>query len=382
MAQKSFVSRVWAHHSWVGWLSFVLVVAILVWPTSNKKEERIAPPEQKPAPVATVVVAPVATPAAVVIAPPPTPPVVVAPVQSSPPPQEVVSGKPDHFRSAEDCSRAVRSGEFEYYTPRFYGNHVRNPADGVTKVVASLPEVACVYEHTVYGVPGRPMVWVAQKKGDRFRFQKNPDGSLESVPYAREDCGNLVRGITYPLSKQVEPPPVQVPPPPQQPPQPAQVQQAPAPAVAVAPPFAQVNICEAQKLTGKQYFPGFNPDGTEQCFMQEVVPWYAWGNIKKPVVVAVGVAVTAIVIARCSKEGRCGDPGLLIRGQIALVKEIIKGKSSSTTTSSTTTTTNAPVGSQAIGNTGGTGGQAIGSTGAVGSTGTGGTSAVGGGATY
>lgn len=278
----------------------VLVSIIVMWPTS--KEERVAPPEErKPAPVASAVVAPPVEKPVVVVAPSSAPVVAIHMVAT---PTKVATRKAnDHFVSAEACAVAMRSGEFEYYTPRFYGNRERNPADGVTKVVAPLPEAGCLLEYTAYGV-----FWVAQKEGDLFRFYKKADGTLEDIPYAREDCGNPVKGITYPFSKQVGGFPLVVPssPPQVQQSPPDQVQQAPAVAVApvpsvssVTPPLAQMNICEENGLYGEQYSPGVTDKGVPVCF--EKLPWHSWENLKTPVVIVVGVAVVY-----CAITGRCG----------------------------------------------------------------------------
>lgn len=203
---------------------------------------------------------------------------------------------PDHFKSAKDCSVAVRSGGFVYYTPRYYGNRGRNPADGVTKVVASLPEVACVLEYTKYGV-----FWVAQKEGDLFRFYKKSDGSLEEVPYAREDCGNPVKGITYPLTKKEVPPATSV-----QSPPPHKAQQEPAtgtpPAVQPAVPAVQArNVCAENGLLGEKFSVGVTQSGEPACF--ETLSW--WESNKTTVVYVVGgVAVAAT--AYCIATKRCG----------------------------------------------------------------------------
>ncbi len=210
---------------------------------------------------------------------------------------------PEYFASAEDCSAAMFSGECSYYTPRFYGNRGRNPVDGVTKVALPLHSSACVREYTVYGV-----AWVPQKKGDLFRFRKKAGmDEVEFVPYARNDCGNPVKGIVYPrrVVTTASPPQQEVPPP--QPPAVAQVQQAPAPVVATpAPPSVAIltgNICTDSGFVGEQYYPGWTPRGDLACF--EKLPWYAWENLKTPVAYVTTVAIVGGV-AYCATTGRCG----------------------------------------------------------------------------
>lgn len=299
MAQKkSFGLKCLIPPAWVWWAAFLLVVAMLVWRPTREKEERVAPLGMKePVPVATVAVfAPVATPVVAVVAPiapaPVAPPVAVAPakvvkqqlaVSYSPPSPASCTGKgPDNWPSKASCLSALGRKECTYYTPGFYGHYSKNPVGEKGRSHCSLPQDACVLENVKY--PGG--TWVVQPKGEMFRCESN--GQI----YAQDSCGNKVFEVVYLTSAAAQ----------QQPSQPAQVQQAPAVALAVAPPvpppivaapLSQMNICEEQHLSGDQYFPGTNKDGTEQCFalVVERWRWYDSALVQYPICTATGAVV-------------------------------------------------------------------------------------------
>ncbi len=99
----------------------------------------------------------------------------------------------DMFDSEEECVKTLLSDDFSFYEPKYFGLKNKNPVNGTTKVVAPLEQDACVYMLTVSGKK-----WVPQSDGTEFRFEKDANGNLKTVPYARNDCGNPVYGISYP----------------------------------------------------------------------------------------------------------------------------------------------------------------------------------------
>ena len=98
---------------------------------------------------------------------------------------------PNMFPTLESCNEALSSGQVRFYEPRYFGLAVRNPPDGVNRVVVPLESDTCL-EMLVVG--GRR--FVAQREGTLFRAQRLADGSL--ALYARNDCGNPVYGVVHP----------------------------------------------------------------------------------------------------------------------------------------------------------------------------------------
>lgn len=99
---------------------------------------------------------------------------------------------PHVFASEEACRVALRSGDYRNYEPKYFGGKNKNPVvEGKNKAVPSELD-ACVDLDIVGG-----RKWVIQKAGTIFRFNLKADGSLEDVPFARDDCGNKVHGIAW-----------------------------------------------------------------------------------------------------------------------------------------------------------------------------------------
>ncbi|MBI3634369.1 MAG: hypothetical protein HY228_01995, partial [Candidatus Yonathbacteria bacterium] len=189
-----------------------------------------------------------------------------------------------YFDSASECSDAMASGECSYYTPSYFGNRLNDPINGSTTVRVPLEKEACIRMNVV----GAIYYWVPQRKGSNFRFRKKADGTLEEIPYARDDCGNKVTGIVYPSPQQS-----------------VVVQQIAPPAAIIAVPPAQKNVCAEKGLYGEQYSTGYTQDGGLECF--ETIPWYAWENLKTPVAYVTGaVVVVGAVVFYCASTGRCG----------------------------------------------------------------------------
>jgi len=120
----------------------------------------------------------------------------VALVVTASPSVMVAQDKLNAFSTKEACLNAMRSGDFTFYEPKFFGLRGKNPVDGKTKKTAQLEEDACVNMLTVGGVK-----WVPQQKGTTFRFWVNNDESL-GYAYARDDCGNPVYEVAYPSSSE------------------------------------------------------------------------------------------------------------------------------------------------------------------------------------
>jgi hypothetical protein len=106
-------------------------------------------------------------------------------------------GAQNIFPSKDQCATALLSGRYEVYEPKFFGLKETNPVDGKTKVLAPIESKACVKMLTAGGEQ-----WVIQVEGTVFRWKANPDGSL-GTPYARDDCGNPISEIYYPVASQM-----------------------------------------------------------------------------------------------------------------------------------------------------------------------------------
>ena len=99
---------------------------------------------------------------------------------------------PTTFESEGECKTALISGAFRFYEPTDLRGTDRLPVDGKVHVLVPLPRNACVHMMTT----GGKMEWVPQREGTAFRAQR-VDGML--VIYARDDCGNEVDGVSYPV---------------------------------------------------------------------------------------------------------------------------------------------------------------------------------------
>jgi hypothetical protein len=107
---------------------------------------------------------------------------------------------PTFFPSREQCQSALASGNFNPYTPKFFGLKGNNPVNGTSTKVVPIEANACVRMLTT-----NDKQWVVQLDGTKFRWKVNEDGSLDEV-YALDVCGNPVYEIAY-----VQPPPKPVP---------------------------------------------------------------------------------------------------------------------------------------------------------------------------
>lgn len=182
-------------------------------------------------------------------------------------------GGPKYFDSAKDCEVAMQSGECSYYSPSYIGGKGRNPVDNMTKVRVPLEKEACVKMHVVGA-----WSWVPQKEGDLLRFRKKMDGTLEEVPYARDDCGNEVLEIVYPQPKKV---------------------------VTTPPAPAQRNICVEKGYSGEEYFNGIDPKtGNLDCLY--VVEESFWDTKIGTAVKVVGVVAVVGAVVYCASTHRCG----------------------------------------------------------------------------
>lgn len=105
--------------------------------------------------------------------------------------------EPKFFATQAACESALVSGGFVPYEPKFFGLNKKNPTNGTTKVVAKLEADACLHMLTTVKTNGSNMQWVVQLTGTSLRWDDvNTDGNLEQ-PYARDDCGNPIDGISY-----------------------------------------------------------------------------------------------------------------------------------------------------------------------------------------
>lgn len=95
----------------------------------------------------------------------------------------------DTFDKKTQCLLALTTGEYRYYVPKAKYLKKLPLADGEGRQVLPIEKDACVHMFTIHG-----WQWVAQRDGDRFRFEVK-DGTLKI--YARDDCGNPVKGIAY-----------------------------------------------------------------------------------------------------------------------------------------------------------------------------------------
>ena len=185
----------------------------------------------------------------------------------------VAEAAPSLFHTQNACERAVLTTGYEIYTPKYFGNHKKNPVDGVKSVVAPLEHVACVLMDTTSG-----RKWVVQVVGTELRFRIKDDGSLHQ-PYARHDCGNKVYGISFP---QAEPAParedrgVRV------------AAASPQPAVVAAREPSR-DVCAELGLLGENFINKTDDRGRMYC--EEQVPWYKNGLVQYPVNTIVGGTV-------------------------------------------------------------------------------------------
>ena len=99
---------------------------------------------------------------------------------------------PTTFESEGECKSALISGAFQFYEPTDLRGTGRLPVDGKVHVLVPLPRNACVHMVTT----GGKMEWVPQREGTAFRAQP-VNGML--VIYARNDCGNAVDAVSYPV---------------------------------------------------------------------------------------------------------------------------------------------------------------------------------------
>lgn len=237
----------------------------------------------------------------------------------------------DRFLTMSACIATMSSGVCAYYTPK---KTTREKEGEAPYDVVPLEGDACVS----LSIEGGNVAIVPQRKGTNYR-------SRNGVLFARNDCGNHA-GEIY-----IFPPPA-----------PAQGQQAPAPALATAPAYSQ-NICEAQGYSGNQYFPGFNPDGTEQCFFRQK-KWYdsAWAQYPICTLLGAGVgfknggvngalnggggAIAGVALGREVGSDSWGWVGCVTGPAVGLLS---KKPAQQTTTSSTTSSSGSPA------NPGGTG---------------------------
>ena len=95
----------------------------------------------------------------------------------------------DTFDKKGQCLAALESGEYRYYVPKAKYSKKLPAVDGEGRQVMPIEKDACVHMFTVHG-----WQWVAQKDGDKFRFDVK-DGKLKI--YARDDCGNPAKEIAY-----------------------------------------------------------------------------------------------------------------------------------------------------------------------------------------
>lgn len=188
----------------------------------------------------------------------------------------VAQAAPSLFHTQSACERAVVTGTYQGYTPRYFGGNKKYPIDGVTRVVAPLEHTACVLMDTTSG-----RKWVAQEAGDKFRFRVESDGSLRQPPYARNDCGNRVYSISFPQEEQPAAPAREE----------KKVKVATNP-VQVAGGVAREPLrdaCSELGLFGENFVNKVDERGRMYC--EEEVPWYKRGAIQYPVNTLVGGTV-------------------------------------------------------------------------------------------
>ena len=101
------------------------------------------------------------------------------------------------FPTLATCEAALKSRDFRPYEPKYFGLKKRNPVNGVDRIVVPLEYDMCLDSEVVGG-----WKYVVHQEGTKFRALKLADGSL--ALYARDDCGNGVRGVVLPAP----PPPV------------------------------------------------------------------------------------------------------------------------------------------------------------------------------
>jgi hypothetical protein len=104
-----------------------------------------------------------------------------------------VAAQQNIFPSRDECATALLSDNYTTYEPKYFGLKDKDPVDGKSKILAPLESKACVHMLTTGGKQ-----WVVQVEGTEMRWNANKDGSLGS-PYARNDCGNPIYGIYYPV---------------------------------------------------------------------------------------------------------------------------------------------------------------------------------------
>lgn len=99
------------------------------------------------------------------------------------------------FDDKEACGAAMKTREYIYYEPTYFGLKNKNPVDGKTRRAVQMESDGCVEMLTV-----SRRKWVVQKEGTTLRWNTEEDGTLKE-PYARDDCGNAVYAIHYPAQK-------------------------------------------------------------------------------------------------------------------------------------------------------------------------------------
>ena len=104
---------------------------------------------------------------------------------------------PNMFEDKKACDAAMRTGDYRYYEPKYFGLKDKNPVDGESRRAVPIESDACVDMLTV---SGRKLV--VQKEGTILRWHA-VNGVLKE-PYARDDCGNTVYAIHYPSVKKKE----------------------------------------------------------------------------------------------------------------------------------------------------------------------------------
>lgn len=190
----------------------------------------------------------------------------------------VAQAAPSRFNTQDECEKAVTAGRYEVYPPRYFGNHKKNPVDGVTRIAAATEFVACVHMKTMTG----KKEWVVQAPGTMLRFNVTSDGSL--TPYARHDCGNEIDGISYPQA-----------PPPEQPVAPAREERK----ASVVTGSAQVagvvereplrDVCAERGLIGENFVNKIDERGQVYCAGD--YPWYKWKLVQYPAATITGGAI-------------------------------------------------------------------------------------------
>ncbi len=93
----------------------------------------------------------------------------------------------------DECLSALADPGVKFYRPQDLHGTGRMPVNGTSQVLMSFPHPVCAHMATGQGV----VQWVAQEPMVAFRAQPNKDGLM--VIYSRNDCGNAVDEIAYPI---------------------------------------------------------------------------------------------------------------------------------------------------------------------------------------